>query len=243
MSFLIPPGRRAAAAVICALLTFASLPSAPAAERDSAPVLLSRTAGGASWSSVAELKDAAEKGNPKAQAYLGEIMLRGEGVPQNRRQAIELLDKAARAGEGSAAFRLAMVLDDGDEVEQDRPRAFGYFRAAAAGGVTEAFHNIGAAYAGGRGVKPSPTEALAWFILARKRGAESEAENLLRERLEAMRRSQWIAAAERRAEELEREIAQQKVADLLPEPAAINVIVEDAPPPPAEEPKGRRKRR
>lgn len=187
--------------------------------RDSAPVLMSRTGGGGGWADVKELKAAAEKGNPKAEAQLGEMLLRGDpahGVVKDRPRAIELLEKAARKGEASAAFRIGMLLDDGDGLAQDRPRALAYFRAAAAGGATEALHNIGAAYASARGVKRDYAEGLAWLILAKKRGAESSAEPTLRAQIQKLKKPELLAAAEKRAGEIERELSDKKVADLLP---------------------------
>lgn len=193
-----------------------------AAPDDSAPILMSRTGGGSSWADVNELKAAAEGGNPKAEAQYGEMLLRGDaanGVTADRPRAIAMLEKAARAGESSAAFRIAMLLDDGEGVAQDRTRALAYFKAAAAGGATEAFHNIGAAYASARGVKRDYAEGLAWLIVARKRGADGGGEQALRERLQKTRRTELIAAAEKRATAIEAELAGKKLTDLLPPPA------------------------
>jgi TPR repeat protein len=185
---------------------------------DSKPVLMSRTGGG--WSNVKELQAAADKGNPKAQAQFGEMLLRGaDGVTPDRARALGLIEKAARAGESSAMFRIGMLLDDGDGVAQDRARALEYFRAAAAGGAVEAMHNIGAAYASARGVKRDYTEALAWLMLAKKRGAPSDGEAAVRARVEKQGRPEAIAAAERRLPELEKELAAKKPAEFLP-PAA-----------------------
>ena len=183
-----------------------------------APVLLSRT-GGAAWSNVAELTAAADKGNAKAQAQLGEMLLRGDPAYQvaaDRPKALALLESAARQGESSAAFRLGMLFDDGDGVPQDRARALAYFRAAAAGGAVEAMHNIGAAYASARGVKRDYTEALAWLLLAKKRGSESSAEAAVRARIEKLRHPEWIPAAEKRVPEIERELASRKPQEFLP---------------------------
>jgi TPR repeat protein len=205
----------------------------PAQEaQDAAPVLMSRTGGGNSWADVKELTAAADKGNPKAKAQLGELLLKGDkehGVTQDRARALTLLEQAARAGEGSAAFRIGMVLDDGDGVKQDRERAAAYFRAAAAGGVAEAFHNLGAAHASGRGAKRDYAEALGWLILATKRGADSSAETALRQHLHTLKRPETIAAAERRAVQLEQEFAGKKVADLLPPPAPLLLTNAGAP--------------
>jgi TPR repeat protein len=188
--------------------------------QDSAPVLLSRTAGGRKiWINLTELTAAAGRNVPEAWAQLGERLLSGDGVPPDVPRALDLLDRAARVGVGSAAFRLGMVLDDGELVAQDRRRALDYFRAAAAGGVTEAFHNAGAAYAGAHGVKRDYAEGLAWLILAVKRGADAESMHTVRERILILRHPEWIAAAEARAPAIEAELAAATLAALLP-PAA-----------------------
>ncbi|MGH7944752.1 MAG: tetratricopeptide repeat protein, partial [Opitutaceae bacterium] len=97
--------------------------------KDSAPVLMSRTGGGDSWADLAELQEAAKKGNPKAEAQLGEMLLRGEGIDKNEARAVALLEKAARAGQSSAAFRIGMLFANGENgVTKDPERALSYFR-------------------------------------------------------------------------------------------------------------------
>lgn len=186
------------------------------------------------WADVKELTAAAEKGNPKAQAQLGEMLLRGDpdyDVPQDRNRALALLEDAARKGESSAAFRIAMLLDDGDGVPQDRQRALAYFRSAAAGGATEAFHNIGAAYSSARGVKRDYAEGLAWLILAKKRGSESPAEAALRAHIQKLKRPELIAAAEKRVPEIERELSQRPAVEFLPPPAPFIAMSSAGPAP------------
>lgn len=202
-----------------------ALAAAPLAHaQDSKPVLLSRTGGG-SWSNVKELKASADRGNPKACAQLGEMMLRGAPeVPQDVSRALTLLEQGARGGEASAAFRIGMLLEKGDSVALDQPRALAYFRAAAAGGAAEAMHNLGVAYSTGRGVKRDYAEALAWLVLAKKRGAVSTAADELRAHVKSLGHPEWIAAGEKRAPELERELAQSTVAKLLPPPAPLGEV-------------------
>lgn len=183
---------------------------------------MSRTGGGSSWADVKELTAAAEKGNPKAQAQLGEMLLRGDAkhaVTPDRPRALRLLEEAARKGESSAAFRLGMLLDDGDGVRQDRARALAYFRAAAAGGAMEAYHNIGAAYASGRGVKRDYAEGLAWLILAKKLGSEAPGEAALRAHIQKLKKPELVASAETRAVEIERELGARRPTEFLPPPA------------------------
>ncbi len=191
------------------------------AAEESRPVLMSRTGGGA-WSSVKELEQAAAGGNPRAQAQLGEMLLRGDGGAKDERRAVELLERAARAGQAGAAFRIGMLLMSGESgVAKDPARALSYFRAAAAGGEKEAFFNIGAAYGSARGVKRDYGEALGWLIVAGKRGADRRAEQDLRTRIAAQR--SWIARGERRAAEIEQEFAGKGVQELLPPAASLAV--------------------
>lgn len=189
--------------------------------QDSKPILLSRTGGGA-WSNVAELKASAQRGNPKACAQLGEMMLRGAtDVPKDVPRALALLEQAARSGEASAAFRLGMLLENGDNVVQDQARALAYFRAAAAGGSAEAFYNLGVAYSTGRGVTRDYAEALGWLLLAKKRGTPGKVVDDLRDHVKALGHPEWLDAGERRAPEIERELAQGNVVKFLPPPASF----------------------
>jgi TPR repeat protein len=191
------------------------------AAENSQPVLLSRTGGGG-WANVKELEQAALGGNVRAQAQLGEMLLRGNGIAPDERRAVRLLEQAARGGHAGAAFRIGMLLMEGEAgVAKDPARALGYFRAAATGGEKEAFFNIGAAYGSARGVKRDYGEALGWLIVAVKRGADPRAEQDLRGRIAAQR--SWIARGERRAAEIEREFAGKSVKDFLPPEASLAV--------------------
>ncbi|MES2695964.1 MAG: tetratricopeptide repeat protein [Verrucomicrobiota bacterium] len=183
--------------------------------KESGPILMSRTGGGGGWSDVKQLQEAVAKGNPKAEAQFGEMLLRGDGVTQDTTRGMVLLEKAARAGNSKAAFRLGMTLASGEfDVTADPVKALDYFRAAAAGGESEGFFNLGAAYASGKGVKRDYGEALGWLIVARQRGADGSAETQLRERIKAQK--SWIDRGERRAKEIDAEFTGKKVQDFLP---------------------------
>ncbi|MCX6956921.1 MAG: hypothetical protein NTV51_32755 [Verrucomicrobia bacterium] len=185
------------------------------------PLIVSKTGGGPVWSTVAGLNAAAERGDPKACAQLGEMLLRGVDMKPDVPRALVLLEKAARAGEASAAFRLGMLLFNGDSVAEDRARGVAYLRAAAVGGNDEAFRNVGVAYSTGRGVKRDYTEALGWLILAEKHDTAGTVADDLRAYLKKIRRTELIPAGERRAPEIERELAQTTVAKALPPPAPL----------------------
>ena len=206
-----------------------------AAEREGRPVLLSRT-GGNAWSNVQELQAAAANGNPRAEAELGELLLRGSGVAKDEARAVGLLEKAARAGQAGAAFRMGMLLMEGAAgVRKDEARALDYFRAAAAGGEKEAFFNIGAAYGSAKGVKRDYGEALGWLIVARERGADGAAERNLRAQIKAY--PAWIARGERRAKEIAQEFTGKSVVEFLPPvpgaETAKPAVRPAVPPPPA----------
>jgi hypothetical protein len=214
-----------AALAVCAITpAHAAKPKKDAGE--SAPVLMSRTGGGGgTWADLKELQQAAAKGNPKAEAQLGEMLLRGDGVAKDEKRGVALLEKAARAGNSAAAFRIGMLLMNGERgVANDPARALAYFRAAAAGGEAEAFFNIGAAHGSARGVKRDYAEALGWLIIAKQRGADASAESSLRAQIKS--RTDWIATGEKRAKEIEREFAGKKVVDFLPPPAPLETVVD-----------------
>jgi TPR repeat protein len=224
MSECVTPSSSAARVALGLLVTL--LMADLVGAQDSAPVIMSRNdGGGATWADLAELQAAAAKGNPKAEAHLGEMLLRGDGVPQDETRAVALLEKAARAGKSAAAFRIGMLLSHGESgVAQDHDRALAYFQAAAAGGEAEAFYNIGAAHANGRGVKRNYAEALGWLIVARQRGADPGAEQTLRGQLKS--RPSWIETGERRAREIEAEFKDQQVVDRLPPTAPLDTKVD-----------------
>jgi TPR repeat protein len=215
----------AIAATLAATTTLFAAKAKDAKEKDSAPVLMSRTGGGNSWADLKELQQAAAKGNPKAETQLGEMLLRGDGIPKDEARAVALIEKAARAGQSAAAFRIGMLLANGEGgVSKDPVRAMAYFRAGAAGGEPEAFFNIGAAYASARGVKRDYAEALGWLIVARHRGADAKAEQSLRAQIKS--RADWIAKGEQRAKEIEQEFTGKQVVDFLPTPAPFDRAVD-----------------
>ena len=200
------------------------LSAEPTSSVDAAPKLLS-TAGGKAetWADVRELEAAAAKGNPRAEAALGEVLLNGEGLPRDDSRGVALLEKAARAGHGPAAFRLGMLLSRGENgVVRDPARAVAYFRAAAAAGEAEAFFNLGAAHANGRGAKRDLGEALAWLTVAKRRGADNGTEASLRNQL---RNSPTILTkGERRASEIEAELKAASPSSFLPPAAPFDEV-------------------
>lgn len=205
---MVPNGRPPVinrSAIACAAVVFSILTSTlVAASGDSAPKILSTTGGkNGGWSSLAELKKAAEAHNPKACALYGDALLRGEDVvKQDTAQALVFLREAAAAGEPNANFRLGKIYDDGEFAPKDYAKALDFYTVAAKAGVSEAQYNLGVMYASARGVKRDYIEGLAWLIVATKNGAPAEGEAQVRERLVKTNRQKQIAAAEQRAAEI-----------------------------------------
>jgi TPR repeat protein len=173
--------------------------------QDSAPVLLSTKGDG--WSSVEDLKKAANQGKVEAEAALGEMMLTGDQVTKDIPGGISLLEKAASGGSGSALFRLGKTYDDGELVPRDAAKARDYYRRAGDKGVAEAQYNLGAMLVGGQGGRRDYAEGLAWLMIATKNGAKGEGEKQVREHLQKTGRGAVVERAQTRMSELLQEIS------------------------------------
>ncbi len=177
---------------------FAAKPKAVPA--DAAPQLISTQGGGPKWTTVEQLKQFAEKGDPQACFELGARSLEGDGVPKDAAKAIPLFETAAKGGVANAWFKLGKIYHDGLVGTPDYGWALEYFSQAARARVVEAQHNIGAMLVSARGVRRDYVEGLAWLIVAKKSGAPADAETQVRTRL--AKRTTDIAAAEARAAEI-----------------------------------------
>lgn len=112
----------------------------------------------------------AEAGDQYAQFALGMMYEQGEGVPQNRAEAIKWYQKAADQGHPSAQSDLAYLYEHGEGVPQDLAKAVVFYKAAAERGLAEAQYNLGTLYSKGKGVPKDNNEAVKWLRLAAKQG-------------------------------------------------------------------------
>lgn len=87
--------------------------------------------------------EAAEVGDPNAQAVLSELYLLGIAVEQSDSSSLHWLEQAAAAGHMSAQRDLAARYWSGVGVPQDRDRAFSLLQAAADGGNVTAQIDLG----------------------------------------------------------------------------------------------------
>ena len=84
------------------------------------------------WRSARIFLSRAERGDPRAQTYLGIMYLRGEGAPQNFDAAAHWLHLAAERGVPTAQYFLGLMYDKGQGVQQDFVLAHAWLNLATA---------------------------------------------------------------------------------------------------------------
>ena len=121
------------------------------------------------------LKPLASKGNSEAQYYFGEMLSKGEGLPQNYKYAFSYYLKAAKKKNNLAEYKLGLMYKKGWGVSLDHKKAFHWWRKAAANGNEDAQMNLSHVFFKGKGVKQNFLEAYAWSVIAasqKYKGAE-----------------------------------------------------------------------
>jgi TPR repeat protein len=91
---------------------------------------------------LTELRQQAEKGNPKAQNNLGLMYLQGRGVAQNYSEAMKWYRKAAEQGLDVAQNSLGIMYGNGQGAAQNFAEARRWFRMAADQGNADARRNL-----------------------------------------------------------------------------------------------------
>lgn len=204
-----------------------------AAKRDPEPAnappqLISTKGGGPQWTSLRQMEQLADKGDPQACFQLGTRLMEGNELPRDLPRAQVLLEQAARGGVADACFLLGKIQHNGLVGPPDYGKALEFFTQAARAGIAEAQHNIGAMLVSARGVRRNYVEGLAWLIVARKSGADPEAENKVRARIAG--RPADIQAAEARATVLLADLARATVQAVLIESVKLPTPTAPAPP-------------
>ena len=127
---------------------------------------------------VERLRIKAEKGDAQAQADLGLIYERGDGVEQNWKKAINLYRKAAEQDHQWAQTQLGICYYYGNGVERDYSEAAKWYRRSADQGQPAGQFNLGLLYYNGQGVDLDEREAVKWFQLSANQGFYA-AQNML----------------------------------------------------------------
>ena len=111
-----------------------------------------------------------EQGLAEAQCSLGAMLFKGNGVPQDKAQAVEWFRKAAAQGNAMAQNNLGFLCNTGDSVPQDKAQAREWFRKAAEQGLDEAQYHLGIIHFEGDGVPQDLHEAARWLEKAAHQG-------------------------------------------------------------------------
>jgi len=126
-----------------------------------------------------QLYRAANEANDPDVMYLTGLMFdRGEGVPQDYREAFRWYVLAAEAGQRGAMNSLGVMYALGHGVSQDHSQAMKWWTKAADSGSIAALANIATTYYTGLGVQQSYPEAAKWFQLAADKG-DADSMNML----------------------------------------------------------------
>lgn len=126
---------------------------------------------------------AARSGVLDAQALLGQILLDGQGIEQDRPLALRWFDIAARGGHLMARNMLGRCREHGWGCDADAEAAAGHYRMAAEAGLDWALYNYANLLATGRGVAQDHGQALACYHQAAQLG-HAKSMNLLGRYLE-----------------------------------------------------------
>lgn len=126
----------------------------------------------------AALREAASRGDAKAQFIVASRYLDGVGVEQDIRKAAHWYQLAAARGLAPAQYRLATLFERGKGVPQDVAAALLWYERAAEGGNTKAMHNAAVIAAGNQAGAPNYDKAFRWFKAAAERGLKDSQFNL-----------------------------------------------------------------
>lgn len=111
----------------------------------------------------------AQNGDPVAQYYLGDLIVRF-AIDRQKPEGVIWLRQSAEAGVPDAMNQLATILAEGRIVAQDQRKANELFMQAASLGYLPAYNNLGLRSYRGVGRPPDPVDASEWFRLAADQG-------------------------------------------------------------------------
>jgi TPR repeat protein len=138
---------------------------------------------------ISVLHKQAKEGNAEAQFKLANAYLRGEGVSQDSKQAVEWFRKAADLGHPVAEFTLAYMYLKGAKpsIDKDPRQGLDWLQRSAGHGYAPAQYNLGLLYRDGdseTGVARKPHEAAAWFRKAARQTGSVRSQTSLKEMLQ-----------------------------------------------------------
>jgi Sel1 repeat len=124
------------------------------------------------------LRIKADHGDAEAQAHLGTMHYRGDGVPQDFTEAARCYRQSAKQGNRLGEEALALCYHNGRGVPQSDAQALAWFRKSADQGYPKAENAMALIYDEGRGVPQDTPEALRWYHKAISDGDSAAEYNL-----------------------------------------------------------------
>ncbi|WP_179043281.1 tetratricopeptide repeat protein [Sphingobium lactosutens] len=112
----------------------------------------------------------ADQGDPRAQARLGRMYLRGQGTERDYKEAMKWLRRAAALGIADAQYFLGEIYLREFGVEQDLGEAARWYTRAAEQGHVAAQFTLAVFYTIGSGVSKNPQKAAYWYERAAVQG-------------------------------------------------------------------------
>ncbi len=126
----------------------------------------------------AALREAAARGDAKAQFVVASRYLDGDGVEQDVIKAAHWYQLAATQGLAPAQYRVATLYERGKGAPKDVATALVWYERAATGGNVKAMHNAAVIAAGTEAGTPNYDKAFKWFKQAADRGLQDSQFNL-----------------------------------------------------------------
>ncbi|MBM6760563.1 sel1 repeat family protein [Megamonas hypermegale] len=105
----------------------------------------------------------AENKDPFAQCKLGLMYGYGNGVKEDKKEAVKWYRKSAEQGYSRGQNCLGYMYDFGYGVEEDKKEAVEWYKKAAEQGYSRAQNNLGIMYEYGKGVTKDYKEAVKWY--------------------------------------------------------------------------------
>ncbi len=165
------------AACVVGSLAWAGLRPAHADARDDAAGLAAfRT--GAFAEAYQDWTSSAQTGDPRAARLVGGLYDTGEGVHQDRAEALRWYKRAAALGDAAAMFNIAVSYDSGTGATQDRAEAARWYARAAALHHGRAEYNLALMDESGDGVRRNPEAARRLFQAAARDGIGAAAAHI-----------------------------------------------------------------
>lgn len=120
---------------------------------------------------AAEIRTAAEQGDPDAQYQYALMYYQGKGMPQDPAKALTWFRKAAEQGDADAQAICGMMYDDGVGTKQDKAKALYWYEKAGEQGKDGHSYICGVMYENGIGARKNPAKAAYWYEKSARQGA------------------------------------------------------------------------